>query len=383
MALTGVATAFAYLCFENKRWLWLAAIGAAFGVAGALLGVPMLNRLTQRIDPQWLELLHNRDTLFVTQWPATVWWSKIVEASTVAIAIHLTMNPVRRLLIAILTVSSAGLALSAIFGDLFSLLLIVQAQPWRVTWLLAAGAAMSFAISAEPLWKGGWPSRLTLALLVCAWAMDGTDVGALLAVASWLLSVSGSRIEPRISESAIRLLCLAAAALVTAKIGADFYHVATYASRLPADAQPPLVLRLLDAHVFSEIAAILIVAFVAVPHFRVGVTVASIRNVAICVFAIWFWREEWDPLSIADHAFRRAEGSHADLGLAPGFNPVARGQSGNLVLGEAAQLGRAHSVQRNCFFSRPDRALVRKNAGATRSRLGCGCRNSPIATDKA
>ena len=66
MALTGVATAFAYLCFENKRWLWLAAVGAAFGVAGALLGVPMLNWLTQRIDPQWLELLHNRDTLFVT-----------------------------------------------------------------------------------------------------------------------------------------------------------------------------------------------------------------------------------------------------------------------------------------------------------------------------
>ena len=205
------------------------------------------------------------------------------------------MNPVRRLLIAILTVGSAGLALSAIFGDLFSLLLIVQAQPWRVTWLLAAGAAMSFAISAEPLWKGGWPSRLTLALLVCAWAMDGTDVGALLAVASWLLSVSSSRIEPRISESAIRSLCLAAAALVTAKIVTDIYHVTAYALRLPADAQPPLILRLLDAHVFSEIAAILIVAFIAVPHFRVGATVASIRNVAICVFAIWFWREEWDP----------------------------------------------------------------------------------------
>lgn len=304
MAAAGLATAFVYLCLEDRRWLWFGAAAGAAVVAGAFVGLPTLDRLAIRIDAQWLELLRGpTDSLFLTLWPETAWHSKVIQAATVALGVRVRAGAARRLFIAILTASGAMLALAYVFGDQFPLLLIVQAQPWRATWLLAVAAAMSFAICAGALWKGGWPSRLVLALVVSAWALEGTSFGALLAVFALALEATGFDVERRLSAQAIRLLCLCAPVFVCVKVGVDVWGAMARAAALPLGARPPLYLLLIDVHAFAAPAALAIVGLAAVgdrefrPWFGswFGVAGRSVAAVAVCLCAALFWRVEWDP----------------------------------------------------------------------------------------
>jgi hypothetical protein len=296
MALAGVATGFAFLCVENRRWLW---IGAALGVAGlvsASAGLPVFDRLAVRIDAQWLDMLRGpADLLFPTLWPASAWWVKATQAATVALAILSTNGATRKLFIAILLASGAALAFTTVFGDLFPLLLVAQAQPWRAVWLLAVAAPLSFAIFAPRLWNEGWTSRLCLALLVGGWAVAGTELGALLAVLAVLLRASGYDAAGKLPPASIRVLCLLAPALVCAKAVSDLLDAAAYAHSLPADARPPLGLLLLDINALAAPAALAIILLSAAPVPRLGDRAAGALKLAICVLAIVLWRQEWDP----------------------------------------------------------------------------------------
>src|SRR6202045_5453256 len=78
----------------------------------------------------------------------------------------------RWILAAIIVVGLGGIGISAIFGDWLSSLLIVQAQPWRTAWLMAAAGAMALGICAVELWRRGPSGRMVLALLVLCWSSN-------------------------------------------------------------------------------------------------------------------------------------------------------------------------------------------------------------------
>jgi hypothetical protein len=96
----------------------------------------------------------------------------IVQATTIAIAAHSRQGRVRWILAAIIVVGLGGIAMSAIFGDWLSSLLVVQAQPWRAAWLMAVAGAMALGVCAVELWRRGPSGRMVLALLVLCWSFN-------------------------------------------------------------------------------------------------------------------------------------------------------------------------------------------------------------------
>lgn len=298
MALAGVATMFVYVCLEDRRWLWLAASAACLGAAGAMLGVPVLERATFPVDSAWLAMLRGpADYLFPTTWPEAAWQLKAVQASTVALAICVCRGAVRRLFAAVLIASVGAMAITLAFGDFFPLLLIVQLQVWRVTWLLALAAAMAFAICAMTLWKEGPQSRFVLALLAIAWIVNDTGLGALLAAFVLLMKLGRFDASNLIGAAALRWVWIGVAGLVLLKTLVSLGLALSFSAADAAGVREPAALLLLDAHILAIPVALAAICFALAPM-RLRPGVALLGNIAICVLALSLWRQEWDPYRV-------------------------------------------------------------------------------------
>ncbi len=170
MALPGAAAAFVVLVWEDRRWLWAGA-AAILGVgAAAALGLPLADRLFQRIDPVWLQLLRDRNSyLFVARWTAADFSRIAVQLATLALAASYVPPRARMLLAGIAAAGLGGLLASWLFVDLLPSLLMAQMQTWRGLWLLSMAANAALALAATGLWRQGGGARLALAALALAW----------------------------------------------------------------------------------------------------------------------------------------------------------------------------------------------------------------------
>jgi hypothetical protein len=169
MALPGAAILLAVLGIENKRWFVLYAWAVAVLVAGSALGLPLLDRLFVAPDPSLRSLYESRSPfLFPSRWPGESFAPLIVQAATIAIAAHFQQGRHRLILALIVAAGLGGVAVSAIFGDWLSSLLIIQLQPWRMTWLMSAVGPIAFGVCAIGLWPRGASGRIILALLALA-----------------------------------------------------------------------------------------------------------------------------------------------------------------------------------------------------------------------
>jgi len=177
MALAGFGVFVAVRGWEDRRWFWFCACAGALLILGGTLGLPLMDRLFTAIDPS-LQSLHESHNafLFPSLWPIESFPPLIVQTVTIAIAALLQQGLARRILAAIIVVGLGGIAISAIFGDWLSSLLIVQAQPWRAAWLMAVAGAMGLDVCAVELWWRGLSGRLVLALLVLCWSFN-TELG--------------------------------------------------------------------------------------------------------------------------------------------------------------------------------------------------------------
>ncbi|MGH6867355.1 MAG: hypothetical protein ACREDA_00465, partial [Methylocella sp.] len=178
MALAGFGVFVAVLGLEDKRWFWLCACAGAVSILGGALGLPLLDRFFKAIDPSLLSLHESRNAfLFPSLWPIESFPPLIVQTVTIAIAANLQQGRARRILAATIVVGLGGIAIAAIFGDWLSSLLVVQVQPWRTAWLMAAAGAMALGVCAVELWRRGPSGRMVLALLVLCWTFN-TSLGA-------------------------------------------------------------------------------------------------------------------------------------------------------------------------------------------------------------
>jgi hypothetical protein len=173
MALAGFGVFVAVLGLEDRRWFWFSGCAGTLSILGGALGLPLLNRLFTAIDPSLLSLHESHNAfLFPSLWPIESFAPLIVQATTIAIAAHSRQGRVRWILAAIIVVGLGGIAMSAIFGDWLSSLLVVQAQPWRAAWLMAVAGAMALGVCAVELWRRGPSGRMVLALLVLCWSFN-------------------------------------------------------------------------------------------------------------------------------------------------------------------------------------------------------------------
>ena len=187
MALAGFGVFIAVLGLEDKRWFWFCGCAGALAILGGALGLPMMDRLFMAVDPSLRSLYELRNAyLFPSLWPIESFPPLIVQTVTIAIAATLQHGRARRVLAATIVVGLGGIAIAAIFGDWLWSLLVVQVQPWRTAWLMAAAGAMALGICAVELWRRGPLGRMVLALLVLCWsfntALEVTGPAAILAL---------------------------------------------------------------------------------------------------------------------------------------------------------------------------------------------------------
>lgn len=131
--------------------------------AGATIVWLIAAGVLPRFDAEWRALLEGRAYyLFLAQSPPTFWADLVWRVALVAMAARVATGDARRFLIALLVACGVALLLSAI-ADLSGAILLIEAQPWRMTWLLAVVAPACAIIVAL---RGG--SSLTLACLACA-----------------------------------------------------------------------------------------------------------------------------------------------------------------------------------------------------------------------
>ncbi len=173
MALAGFGVFVAVRGLEDQRWFWFCACAGALSILAGALGLPLMDRLFTPIDPS-LQSLHESYNafLFPSRWPIESFPPVIVQTVTLAIAAHLQQSRARRILAAIIVVGLGGIAISATLGDWLSSLLIVQAQPWRAAWMMAAVGAMALGVCTVELWRRGPSERMVLALLALSWSFN-------------------------------------------------------------------------------------------------------------------------------------------------------------------------------------------------------------------
>jgi hypothetical protein len=147
MALTGFGLIFLYSAL-SRPVLWLAGAGVAlFLVALTLSHVGPFGRLAQSYDPKWFSIVRGSTPyLFMTGWRGEDILGLSARFGFCVAAFTIANSQERKGLLAVLALTSLGLATTFVGADLLRNLLVVQVQPWRTYWLLTLTANISAAL---------------------------------------------------------------------------------------------------------------------------------------------------------------------------------------------------------------------------------------------
>ena len=224
MAVAGAGAVYVYLCLENRRWIYLGLAGSLCVLIAALLGLPLFSRLFERFDWNWLILLRLRASfLFPLLWREPAFTTLAVHTVTLAFAAAAATTPIRRLFWSVIAASLAGLLVAVVFGDIYPVVLIVQAQPWRAIWLLTLFGTIGLCFCARRLWAEGGASHASLALFVIAWIGAESKESALLCLAAIGLHAFRGSLSAQVARL-LTLCCVTIAVLTAAgEMGAHIY----------------------------------------------------------------------------------------------------------------------------------------------------------------
>ncbi|QAY94927.1 hypothetical protein CWB41_03570 [Methylovirgula ligni] len=198
MALAGWGVFAIVFCSEDRRWLLVALLAFAAVFIAAALGAPLFDRLFRVMAPDLKALAQTRSAmLFPTRWSLASYAPIVLQAATLIVAASFFAGRHRKILLAVILVGVGGIAAQALFGDYFSIVLVIQAQLWRMGWLLAAMGAAALALCALKLPQKGPAGYLVLALLAAAWlAYDNLAGVVALSALALLVHFNAARLAP-------------------------------------------------------------------------------------------------------------------------------------------------------------------------------------------
>jgi hypothetical protein len=191
MTLPGALTV-ALLALPSRGPGWLVALLAAGAAAAiAVAAFAPLGPIAM-FDAEWLAIVRERSPyLFLDTWSLVDWQRAVVPGATLALAlVVLEPGRMRELARAALTVAVAGILLAVLFSTVAPLVLGIQGQAWRWTWIAKLAAVIALVPLADGLWRRGAAARGVLALLALAWLGSEDALGlpaALLALACGLV----------------------------------------------------------------------------------------------------------------------------------------------------------------------------------------------------
>lgn len=290
MALAGWGVFVIVLSYEDRRWAIVFGAAALLGVVGAVAGVPLLHRLVMAMDPGLKAFAESRSPLlFPTAWANGYVGAMLAEAASLAIAASFVSGRRRLILIAALFVGCGGIAVQALFGDYFSLLLVIQGQLWRMAWLTAALGAAALAFCALVLWRQGPLGHIVLALLAMAWLTNETpECAALFAVAAVAVHFLARRIAFPATWTVAALLWGIAGFLAIALNAHYLFGYARFMAGIPADAPHGIAYLWTRRYIaFPILGLVLVLTFAR--KSRMAAVVLAMAALSLCVAAIGFW----------------------------------------------------------------------------------------------
>jgi hypothetical protein len=290
MALAGWGVFAIVLSYEDRRWT-MAFVGAAFlALAGGAIGLPLLHRLFMVMAPDLKALAASRSPhLFPTLWPIEFVGPMLAEAASLLIAASFFTGRRRLILIAVLLAGIGGIAVQAIFADYLSVLLVIQAQLWRLAWITAAVGGAALAFCALTFWRDGPPSHTVLALLVLAWlAADEPLAAGTFACAAVAVHFYGRRVKLLLTWNAAAF-CWGVACILA--LGLNAHYLAGYAdfiAGLPTKALEGSHYFWVDRCVaFPILGAILFLSFSQ--KSRATGTILVVITLSLCALAFRLW----------------------------------------------------------------------------------------------
>lgn len=291
MALAGWGVFGFVLCREGWRWRVAAALIAGSVLAAAFLHAPLFGRLVTTMNPDLKAFaIYRSSHLFPTTWPMTFLGPVVVEATTIMIAASFFESRRRTVLLAVVVVGIGGLIAQIVLGDYLSLLLVIQAQFWRTTWLLAAMGAATLAMAGLALWNCGPRGHVVLAILSIAWLASEEPLPSVVLCSIALIAHFDARlITTPISWNGARVVLAAAFALALFLNVQYFIDYRALIARVPADAFHPMDFFWSRRYVaFPIIGLALTLVSVGKPSRALWIT-EGVATVLFVTAAISFW----------------------------------------------------------------------------------------------
>ncbi|HEX5379994.1 MAG TPA: hypothetical protein VFW47_15565 [Phenylobacterium sp.] len=290
MTLPTLAAGLAYLGVSDRRWrvfaLACVGLGLAAAAVAALAGLPLLSRLTQVIDAQWLAILEARTPyLFPNLWTGGSWALLACQATTLALAYGGASDRQRALIVATSLTCAAAILATAIVPTL----LVIQLQLWRAQWLTSFLGAAMFAAAVAPLWRRDGAGRAAVLMLACAWI--GRETLAFAAVCCGLALVLGlfprARDLPRAVPIAITVF---GGAAIAGLVGAEMLGFSRVVRSSPPDTWN-LLHRLASTTPSRAMMTAMAVAAVAgfVPRAVAARTAALAGSMGLTLVAVLYW----------------------------------------------------------------------------------------------
>lgn len=301
MALAGWAVFGLILCREDRRWAIGVALALGFVVAGALLGVPLLDRLATLMNADLKAFAENRSPLlFPTAWPIDFVGPVMVEATTLAIAASFFEDRRRMILIATIVAGTGGIIVQALFGDWLSLLLVIQAQPWRTAWLLAALGAVALAIATSKLLQQGPRGHIVLAILATAWlSSEESAWGMPICAVALVLHFGARRFEVPLTWTIARLVWAGVFVLALFWNLHYFIGYGRFLAAIPIDG-PHEIRHFWNRRYVAFPILALAVAWVFAPRSRAIWAMQCAATLLLIYASIRFWDERSSFQKIAD-----------------------------------------------------------------------------------
>ena len=206
----GLLVAWIFLLQQDRRWIVLAAVGAAAFVVLGLIGKAPFNDVFARYDVAWLDLVQEANGhAFVLRWSVLDYGVIVFNLAVLWFTARLVDDGrLRGFVIAVAAAGVGATLVSVIAVDLLHNPFFGKLQIWRALWIMQWSAMATLPLALFALWRRGEEGRIAALFLGIGWMAPFTVAPGLLAILAVVVEALRNRIT--ITRTTTRIAGVAA-----------------------------------------------------------------------------------------------------------------------------------------------------------------------------